>query len=477
MIVWGYIGALVYGILCLLLSMVVYKLGVPKKYTRKIVHILIGAEWFILHHTVGASIHFIIVCLIFTALIWVSYAKSLMPMISSDKDNAPGTVYFCISMTVMAVISYFVSDFALAFGMAVLCTSVGDGFACVIGNLITKCNPKIYKNKTLIGTVAAFLFSFVSLLLFSYFYELNLSIWQTASIALLASGLELVTAAGLDNITLPLGTSFFAYFLICNDGAGNYIIPIILTPFVIALASGKGLLTAKGILLAVLCDVVVSVALGNFGFVLLLAFLLLSVVIDKVKKHFAHGADEISKRGEQRDEIQVIANGIIPMVMAVLFLIFGHKAFVVGYCAALAECFADTSASGIGILSKKTFDVFKFKPVKPGLSGGMSLIGTLASLIAPFAFSLISIAFGALDWKSWLLCGIAAFIGAVFDSFLGSVAQAKFKCMTCGVVTEKNIHCGEPTEHVSGLKFVGNDLVNVASSGFSAILAIVFFLL
>ena len=105
MIALGYFGALIYGGLCLLLASLLYKLSVPKKYTRKVVHILIGAEWFIFYHNLGASLHFIAVCLIFTALIWISYKKSLMPMISSDKDNAPGTVYYCISMTVMATVS------------------------------------------------------------------------------------------------------------------------------------------------------------------------------------------------------------------------------------------------------------------------------------------------------------------------------------------------------------------------------------
>ena len=107
MIFWGYIGALSYGILCLLISMVAYKAGVPKRYTRKIVHILVGFEWVILYHTMGVGIHFIAVCLIFTALLAVSYKKSLMPMISSDGDNAPGTVYYGLSMTAMAIASLF----------------------------------------------------------------------------------------------------------------------------------------------------------------------------------------------------------------------------------------------------------------------------------------------------------------------------------------------------------------------------------
>ena len=474
MIFLGYFCALVYGVICLALASLLYKLGVPKKYTRKVVHILIGAEWFILYHTVGMSIHFIAVCLIFTALIWISYAKSLMPMISSDKDNAPGTVYYCISMTVMSVISYFHPAFALPFGIAVLCTSVGDGFACVIGNLI-KVNPKIYKNKTLFGTAAAFLFSFLSVLVFAKIYNAPLTVGEMLLIALFAAGLELVTGFGLDNITLPLCSAAFSYLLLSFEWAGNYSVPIVLTPFIIALVLEKRLLTVKGVLLAVVCDVAVSVSLGNFGFVYLLSFLLLSVIIDKVKKHVRGNTDDITKRGEHRDGVQVLANGIIPVIAAILFLITQNGIFIVCYCASLAECFADSAASGIGMLSHSAYDIVRFKKIPVGLSGGVSLIGTLASLLSAFAFPLIALAFGRIDIKWVLLSGVCAFAGVLLDSLLGSLLQVKYRCTVCGKVTERTEHCGADTEKIGGISLINNDAVNVLSCAFSAVLAAVIY--
>ena len=471
MIALGYFGALIYGGLCLLLASLLYKLSVPKKYTRKVVHILIGAEWFILYHTLGASLHFIAVCLIFTALIWISYKKSLMPMISSDKDNAPGTVYYCVSMTVMATVSYFHPAFMLPFGIAVLCTSVGDGFACVIGTLIKR-NPKIYKNKSLVGTISAFLFSFISVLIFVKLYGVDISLVKILLIALCAAGLELITGFGLDNITIPLGCSALSYLLINYTETMNYIVPVVMTPFIIALVLEKKVLTLGGVVCAVICDAAVSVAFGNFGFVLLLSFLLLSAVVDKIKARLKPGKDEISKRGEHRDQIQVIANGIIPVIMAALYFAFNSKIFLFGYCAALTECFADTCASGFGVISGKTFDIFKMRKVPAGLSGGMSVLGTVASVAAAFAFALIPVAFSHFDIKEWAICGAIGFAGALFDSFLGSVAQAKFRCAGWGIITEKQIHCDTETKHVAGLKFIGNDAVNIISSAFSALLAL-----
>ena len=151
MVFVGYAAALAYGILCLLLSLLTYKLGVDKRLTRKIVHILVGAEWFILYHTVGIGIHFVAVCIIFTILLYIVHRFNAMPMISSDGDNAPGTVYYGVSMTIMAIASCFVDGYAYAFGIAVLCTSLGDGFAGVVGGSVKRFNPKIFGSKTVFG--------------------------------------------------------------------------------------------------------------------------------------------------------------------------------------------------------------------------------------------------------------------------------------------------------------------------------------
>ena len=239
----------------------------------------------------------------------------------------------------------------------------------------------------------------------------------------------------------------------------------------------KRLLTFFGVIAAVILDIAVSFALGNFGFVLLLAFLLLSVVVDKIKHKYKKSSDEISKRGDHRDEIQVIANGVVPMFMAIAYLVSGAQIFVIAYTAALAECFADTCASGFGMLSSSAFDPFRMKKVPVGLSGGMSAMGTAASLIAAFAFPMIALAFGALGITECLIAALSAAVGAIADSMLGSLLQVKFKCPVCGIITEKDMHCGSKTTRISGLKIVSNDVVNVLASsiavGVSALIYIV----
>jgi len=470
MYIKGYIFSVLYAFVCLFIALVAYKLGMPKRYSRKLVHILVGAEWIILSHYMGATYHFLVVCLLFLVLLAVSHFKNLMPMISSESDNAPGTVYYAVAMSIMSVICLFIPDMMLPFGVGVFCTSVGDGFAGIIGQLVKKHNPKIYGNKTLFGFLANFIFSSATAIVFTFVFDMGIEIWQCFMIGLLSAGLELITVFGLDNISITVGTAFLAYAFINYPIINSYIAPIVLTPFVIAAVLEKKVLTKSGLLLAMILDAVVSLTLGNFGFVLLLSFLFGSVIIDKIKKK-RKAVDTITKKGECRDAIQVIANGLVPMMMALLFSGTMNLAFVVGYIAALAEAFADTAASGMGVYANNVFDIFRMKKTKSGLSGGMSVIGTAASLFGALIIGLIALAFGALNIPLLLIVVGSAFVGAVFDSFLGSLVQVKYRCKVCGEITEREVHCKKVAEKYSGFEFFDNDVVNFISGAFSAILA------
>ena len=476
MILKGYIFSVLYAFLCLGLALVAYKLGMPKKYSRKLVHILVGAEWIILSHYMGATYHFLTVCIFFLLVLLISYLKNLMPMISSESDNAPGPVYYAVAMSIMAIISIFVPDMLIPFGVGVFCTSLGDGLAGIAGQLIKNHNPRIYGKKSLFGTLVNFAASSLTALIFKLVFNLNLNAWQCIAIGVFSAGLEIITVLGLDNIVITVGCSLLTYGFLCYPLINAFVLPIILTPFIIALVIEKKVLTRWGLALAMLLDVVISVFLGNFGFVLLCAFLFGSVVIDKFKRR-AKRVDTVAKKGDCRDAIQVAANGLIPMLMAIMYAITRSEAFIVGYVAALAEAFADTAASGVGMYSRNVFDIFRMKRTKHGLSGGMSVIGTAASLIGAFVIALIALAFGAIDLKLLLLTALCGFAGSVFDSFLGSLFQVKYKCSKCSEITEKTEHCGAETEKVSGFYFFDNDVVNLVSGLFAAVLASVLYIL
>ena len=287
MIALGYVSSIIYALICLGIGFFAYKLGAPKKITRKIVHILIGFEWFILYHFFGGGIHFLIVCLFFLGILLLSHYKKLLPMIESDEDNSLGTVYYAVAMSIMALITLFVSDMILPFGMGVLCTSLGDGFAGLFGQLLdTPSNSKIYKNKTIYGTLFNAIVCFISVGVFQREFGLEMPSLYILFTALFATALELITGKGLDNISVTLGTATLAYFFLNFRGVENYILPILLTPLMIGFCLTKKALTLSGIVAAIILGIIVSIAFGNVGFLILLAFFLGGIITDKIKnKH------------------------------------------------------------------------------------------------------------------------------------------------------------------------------------------------
>jgi uncharacterized protein (TIGR00297 family) len=468
----GYLFGIGYASVCLLLSLLIYKLGVPKKLTRKFVHILVGFEWVILYHYFGAGLHFLAVCLFFLALLFVSYRMKLMPMISSENENAPGTVYYAVAMSGVAIIACFIPGVMVPFGIGIMCTSLGDGFAGVVGQSLKKYNPEFYGKKTVFGFIANFIMSFASALVISKIYSAGLLLWHCLAIAFLSSTLELVTGMGLDNITITWGVTALAYGFIYFENINSFIVPILLSPIVIGFAVKKKALTYGGVVMAIVLDALISFSLGNFGFVLLISFFFGAMLIDKFKKRMKkQGRTDEAEKGDCRDYMQVIANGLLAGISAVLFFASGNKVFLFAFIAALAEAMADTASSGIGVAAHRTYDVWKRRRCEMGLSGGMSLIGTFAAFVASYAMAMIAYAFGAVNIVGVVIITISAFLGSVFDSLLGSLVQAKYKCRICGKITEKGVHCGESTNIYSGLAFIDNDCVNLLSGIFAAVMA------
>ncbi len=474
MILKGYLFGIGYALICLALSFILYKLGLPKKYTRKAVHILVGFEWVILYHYMGAGIHFLAVCILFLLLLTVAYKGRLMPMISSESDNAPGTVYYAVAMTGVAAVGCFVPAVMLPFGIGVFATSVGDGFAGVVGQSLSKCNPKIYANKTLLGSLTNFSAAFGSALLLSYLYSMELSISSCIAIGILSAGLELITPYGFDNISITWAVTAFAYSFMYFDGIFDYVLPIILTPFIIALATSKKALTPDGIIAAILLDIAVTVAFGNAGFVVLCSFFVGAIIVDKVKnKAKKQTKVDIIKDKDCRNYIQVMANGLVSFICAIVFLVTKNSLFVVPFVASLAEAFSDTVASGIGAFATTVYDPFRRRKCDKGISGGMSLEGTSASLVAAFLISFIAYSLRLPDFgrKEFFIVAGCAFLGAIIDSLLGSLIQVKYKCEICGEMTEREEHCHTPTVRYSGIPNVDNDVVNILSCATASILA------
>ena len=493
MIINGYILSVLYAALCIVLACAAHKLGMPKKYSRKIVHILVFFEWFILSYYMGTTIHFAISAAVFTLALLVEYRLKLMPAMSSDGGNAPGTVYYAAVMTALALISHFLPSMLYPFGIAVLCISFGDGLAGVVGQSVRKHNLKIKGEKTLLGTLVNFLVSSLLPLAFSALYSLDLSLIECVMIGLLSAGVELLCSRGLDNIFVTLSVAAFSFLLINEPRFWQISLAVAMIPLVAAIASEKRALSYPAIALAAVLGLASSLAFGNRGFLLLIIYFTLSLITDKIKKTHKKSRqnksvmecklqkNEVSepvgepgkeKKLPHRKAHQVIANGLAAFISAALFLVVKKEIFAIAFVISLGESLSDTAASGIGALSKSTYDPFRFKPAVSGESGAVSAIGTAAALIAAAAFASIAYALGLISLLGAVFAASAAFIGNVIDSLIGSLFQAKYLCSLCGRRVEAHIHCAHPTRKISGFRFINNSTTNLISNLLSATLAL-----
>lgn len=481
MIFYGYLVSISYGIICLAIAALLRKFGMPTLYTRKITHILIGAEWIILYRffiynyralSSFGEIHFLIVCIIFTVLVIAAYVWNLLPQISSASDNSAGTVYYCLAMTLMAIVSVcFMPRMMLPFGVGALCTSLGDGFAGIFGQ-IKKHNKIIYKKKTLLGTIACFLFSLASVAFISLVYGLEISVPFMLVIAVVSAELELISSRGLDNIFVTVGVALVSFIAAeYPQRLTEYILPLVLTVPIIVLVKRKNALTSGGIAAAVILDILASLAFGNMGFSVLIIFFCTSLLSDKIK------AKATSEKKETRNALQVLANGGAGIVISILSMIFSGRLWIAAFCAVFSEALADTVSSGVGRLSKNTVDPLRLRRVESGTSGGISLLGTFSAALSSAFIALAAVLFIGFDAAAFFAIFLGGFIGTLFDSFLGSLLQAKYKCSVCGKSVETNVHCGERAEKISGLSFIDNNAVNFLSTVVSSIVAVVIFLL
>jgi len=222
---------------------------------------------------------------------------------------------------------------------------------------------------------------------------------------------------------------------------------------------------------------------GPLFFILLMVFFLSSTFLSYFKTGIKDSVEaRIHAKSGPRDIVQVGANGGAALIMAVPFAISQNPAYLMAVAASFAACNADTWASEIGILSRKApVSLITFKPVSPGLSGGVSPLGLMASLggavVVALTYGLYQLVAGNSGVLLWMQVGIITLggvLGSILDSLMGAAIQAKYISHETGELTEKPDHNNKPNQLYSGITFVNNDFVNFVSSLLAAAVVLIF---
>ncbi|MBF6979253.1 DUF92 domain-containing protein [Aerococcaceae bacterium zg-BR22] len=217
-----------------------------------------------------------------------------------------------------------------------------------------------------------------------------------------------------------------------------------------------------------------------FSWLALLLLFFSSSMIQLLKELHPDIQHHLAKR-DQRTVKQVLANAL----PGIIFLIIGHLSKTpIGYFAAIASiagATADTWASEIGILSRtQPIHLLTFQPIENGESGGISPLGTVASLAGSAFIIIINLICHAL-WHTPLLSHyslkiilvliLCGFTGSLMDSLFGCTIQAKYQLLQSKRIVETYEH---RSTKIQGLHYIDNSAVNFLAALLVGTLASIF---
>jgi len=274
----------------------------------------------------------------------------------------------------------------------------------------------------------------------------------------------------------------------------------------------KKSLNFSGCIAATIVGFVSLAASYRFGVILIL-FYYSSSKLTKYGSTIKSKIEENHVGEGNRNATQVFANSILATVVAVCFLLFCGEdrdvdfssapgtidsdsiIFFYGltlskrrlasllwsaYIAHYATSTGDTWASELGILSKqkpRLVTSLFLQEVPPGTNGGMSFLGTMASILGG---GFIGVIFWGMCWFKFsqfpmvivgVLCGL---IGSFVDSLLGATIQASYYCneMKKIVKLPKDRNKRSSVSLLSGFDFVSNEAVNFISIFITMVLSL-----
>ncbi len=463
------------GLLIFLSELLRQYLQWPGEFTRKFVHILVGVMMFFIPILLQSSLPMVLIAAVFTIVNWVTVRKQLLPAMNDARESY-GTAYYPFAFLILVLFAW--PDHIIIIIIAMLVLALADTAAAIVGESL----PSPHKfsltgdEKSLEGSLAMWVVSFLVIATLLYFppYQifsglaLSTALGYAALTATIATAAETLSRKGSDNLIVPLSVALVIYFLLTRSSAEiiQFSLGMLLGGIAAILFWKLRLLATSGAMATFLLATVIF-GFGGWQWTLpILAFFIPSSLLSKVGKRIKTRYDLVFEKGSERDFAQVFANGGVPGIIMIVYMLTGNDVYFLYYLAALAAASADTWATELGTLVRhQPRLITTLRKVAAGTSGGITFPGTISATAgaALIAFSSFVFPIG-ISWGQVGLITLAGLAGSMIDSLLGATIQVQYRCEICGKVTEKTMHCEDrPTGAFRGISWINNDIVNIAS--------------
>ncbi len=191
------------------------------------------------------------------------------------------------------------------------------------------------------------------------------------------------------------GGTMMEFVMIGGLNQTNLIISLVLIGILMVVSRVRHILNEAGTWAAAILGVGVAIAGHWTWLVILLGFLTAGFAAtrwryDDKRAKGLHEGDE----GE-RDWTNVVANGGIPLIVAILAIYTEDwENLLPVFAAAVAVAASDTFASEFGCLDERVYMITTMKKCEPGINGGFSPTGQLAAVSGALLIALIGTALG-----------------------------------------------------------------------------------
>ena len=160
---------------------------------------------------------------------------------------------------------------------------------------------------------------------------------------------------------------------------------------IVAIAYWRRSLSVSGALGALVVGTLIFGLGGPAWGVMLGVFFVTSSVLSHFKEREKRAAAEKFEKGHTRDIGQVLANGGLGMLIALLSWLIPHPGWFPLFIGVMATVNADTWATELGTLSKRPPRLITTgRVVDVGTSGGVSFLGTTVSFLGGMLIGLIA---------------------------------------------------------------------------------------